>query len=234
MKNIAVILAGGKGTRAGEGQPKQFRTLADGRTVFETCVSAFEQNERIDEIAIVMLKDHMQQAQAIAAQCGWQKVHYWIAGGQERWESSQNAIKTLVQAMKEQGEDDCNVLIHDCARPFISQALITKVCKALKAYRAVSVALPATDTIYMIQPDGRGDVITDIPPRFLLRAAQTPQAFRLSVLAKAAKKQKTPVIQHFTDDAGMVFCQLPNELIYVVEGEPSNRKLTFAEDFQVG
>ncbi len=232
MKNIAVILAGGRGSRAGEGIPKQFRTLKDGRTVFETCVDAFEQNEHIDEIAVVMLLEYLDQAKAIAIRKGWQKVQYWVDGGHERWESSTNAVNALnARYANDKTVSDVNVLIHDCARPFISQQLITRVCKALKSYRAVSVALEATDTIYIVQSDGRGSVISEIPPRFTLRAAQTPQAFRLSLLTKAIRHNKQPATPFISDDAGLVFHELPQQDIYVIEGEPSNRKLTFAEDF---
>ena len=65
MKNIAVILAGGTGSRMGLDIPKQFIRLQDGRTVLETCVAAFQQNERIDEIAIVMHPDHKAEAKAL-------------------------------------------------------------------------------------------------------------------------------------------------------------------------
>ena len=230
MRNIAVILAGGTGSRAGGGIPKQFRTLEDGRTVFQTCVAAFEANPHIDRIAVVMLAQYMQQAQDICRACGWRKVQYWIPGGSERWESSLNAARTLSEAMQAQGEDDCNVLIHDCARPFISQDLISRVCTALLAHPAVSVALPVTDTIYTVQTDDLGERITSIPPRATLRAAQTPQAFRLSLVCKALRQAQQAANQPITDDAGAVF-RLPDVHIYIVDGEPANRKLTFSEDF---
>ena len=65
MRNIAVILAGGQGQRAGAGMPKQFRTLADGKTVLETCIAVFEHHPDIDAIAVVMLADYLEQAQSI-------------------------------------------------------------------------------------------------------------------------------------------------------------------------
>lgn len=230
MKNIAVILAGGAGKRAGEGLPKQFRKLSDGRTVLETCVAAFEAHESIDEIAIVMLRDYLPQAQTIARQAGWHKVNYWIAGGRERWESSLFAAKTLQQAMNANGDNECNILLHDCARPFVSEAIITRVCQALMDYQAVSVAVPLTDTIYEIKNSKLQ--INSIPPRETLMRAQTPQAFRLSLLLRAYEKAEEEALQHVTDDAGVIHTFLPDEKIGIVAGEETNRKLTYEEDFR--
>lgn len=230
MKNIAVILAGGKGSRMGVDIPKQFIPLADGRTVLETCVTAFEQNEHIDEIAIVMLEDHIAQAQAILPADRFPKVHHWIPGGKERWESSLNAIMDISKTI--QSPADSNLLIHDCARPFISQDLITRVCEALKHHQAVSVAVAVTDTVYCVKPDG---LLEDIPPRAYLRRAQTPQAFRLSLLLDA---YASPAFNEYikssalapTDDVSVVFRTIANQDIFILPGEEGNRKITFAED----
>ena len=232
MKNIAIILAGGKGSRAGDGLPKQFRALPDGRTVLETCVAAFHQNEHIDEIAVVMLKDYFEAAKALLTIEKYPKVHYWIAGGSERWESSLRAVETITKEIQAQGLDDCNVLIHDCARPFISSELITKVCQVLLAHKAVSIGIPVTDTLYITQNDGQGEVVEQVPPRAIFRRAQTPQSFRLSLITRAYRKAQLDSACRFTDDTGVVIQTLPDEKVYVIEGEESNRKLTFKEDFE--
>lgn len=228
MRNIAVILAGGQGQRAGAGVPKQFRTLADGKTVLETCIAVFEHHTDIDAIAVVMLADYLEQAQTIVRQAGFTKVAYWIPGGRERWESSLFAVEALKNSL---GEEEVNVLLHDAARPFLSPNLITGVCKALKTYKAVTVAVPVTDTLYVVQTETRGERLEQVPPRFLFRRAQTPQAFRLSLIYKAYQHAKTNARCWFTDDAGVVREGLPQEKIYVLPGEECNRKLTFQEDF---
>ena len=197
MKNIAVILAGGTGSRMGLNIPKQFIRLQDGRTVLETCVAAFQQNERIDEIAIVMHPDHKAEAKTLLPSDRFQKVRYWIDGGKERWESSLHAIEVIAEAVngsmakssinckssivQSSIKDGVNLLIHDCARPFVSQEIITNTCRALETHEAVTVAVPVTDTLYQVNDKG---FIMDIPPRTLFRRAQTPQAFRLSIPRK--------------------------------------------------
>ncbi|MBR1426612.1 MAG: 2-C-methyl-D-erythritol 4-phosphate cytidylyltransferase [Paludibacteraceae bacterium] len=226
MLTIAVILAGGSGTRAGAGLPKQFRILPDGRTVFETCVAAFEACDCIDEVAVVMPEAHMDTARLIAVACGWRKVRLFIAGGRERWESSWRALQEIRSAHP---ETECNILLHDCARPFVSQAVLSRVCRALDEHEAVSVTVPVTDTVYTVS---EGSVLCAIPPRPQLRRAQTPQAFRLSVVLDAYTQALAQASQlTATDDCGVVHDYRPDIPIYLVEGEEANRKLTYAEDF---
>ena len=229
MKNIAVILAGGSGSRLGADRPKQFLSLKDGRTVLETCVDAFHQNEHIDELAIVMLRDHIAEAQALLPASRFPKIRYWIPGGSERWESSKNAVKAIYLVQQKIGfpEEDINVLLHDCARPFVSQAIITNTCLALETHEAVTVAVPVTDTLYQVNDKG---LITDIPPRTLFRRAQTPQAFRLSVMQKAFDIAMHDEDRNFTDDVGVILRYLPDTPIHIVPGEESNKKITYKED----
>ena len=203
--------------------PKQFIRLQDGRTVLETCVAAFQQNEHIDEIAIVMLPEYKAEAQQLLLPEKFGKVRYWIDGGSERWESSLHAVEALSAS-----HDGCNVLIHDCARPFVSQEIITNTCLALETHEAVTVAVPVTDTLYVVEPEN--GILKDVPPRALYRRAQTPQAFRLSLLRQAFDGLRHSSNRQITDDVGVVRTFAPNINIHLVEGEETNRKLTFKED----
>ena len=231
MKNIAVILAGGSGSRLGADRPKQFLPLKDGRTVLETCVDAFHQNEHIDEIAVVMLRDHIAEAQALLPASRFPKIKYWIPGGAERWESSKNAVEAIYLVQQKIGfpEEDINVLLHDCARPFISQDLITRVCQALEKHEAVTVALPVTDTIYVTETTRQGEMVVDVAPRKMLRKAQTPQAFRLLLIADAYEELQDEQKAKLTDDASVVLAAY-DENIFILPGEESNKKITYKED----
>ena len=95
MKNIAIILAGGIGARVGGNTPKQLLPLADGRSVLEHAVNAFEQSPHVDEICIVMHPDYIMHAEQMLLANAWQKVRHIIPGGKERWESSVNAIRAF-------------------------------------------------------------------------------------------------------------------------------------------
>lgn len=208
MTNIAVILAGGSGKRFGGDKPKQLLPLEDGRSVLEHAVEAFRSCKCIDEVIVVMHQDWIDQVHGVRC----------IAGGKERWESSWNAIQAI--------DGEANVLIHDAARPFVSKRIIEDVCKALETHEAVTVAVPATDTMYEVV-DG---LLQRIPDRRTMMRAQTPQAFRLGLIRNAYEIAiQDPGLQA-TDDCGIVHRYMPDTPIYIVEGEEANRKITFRED----
>ena len=233
MRNIAVILAGGIGARVGGNTPKQLLPLSDGHSVLEHAVNAFEQSPHIHEICIVMHPDYIMHAEQMLLANAWQKVRYIIPGGKERWESSVQAIRQL--GYKERGEE-VNLLLHDAARPFVSQEIIANVCEALEEHEAVVVAVPSTDTVYEMADNK----VARIPARSTIMRAQTPQAFRLPLIAEAYQKalradicdEQACAACHLpaTDDCGVVFNHLPEVPIHIVLGEEQNKKITFKED----
>ncbi len=243
MTNIAVILAGGTGSRVGGGLPKQLLPLADGQSILEHSVEAFEEAACIDEIGIVMHPDYIACAEEMLLRNGWQKVSFIIAGGKERWESSVNAIREIEQRItnKEQrteihslqpttNEPITNILLHDAARPFVSARIIEDVCKALETHEAVTVAIPATDTMYSVSGDATDKTVQAIPPRATLMCAQTPQAFRLETIAAAYSQALQDPHLQATDDCGILHRYLPSVPIHIVPGDPANRKITYKED----
>ena len=224
--NIAVVLAGGVGARVGGNMPKQLLPLADGKTILEHSVDAFEQAECIDEVCIVMHPDYIAEAEKMLEVNGWQKVKHIVVGGKERWESSVNAIRLYQEKLSEREFADSNILLHDAARPFVSQRIICDVCSALVEHDAVVVAIPSTDTVYEMQ-DG---CVARIPNRSTIMRAQTPQAFRLSLITKAYDIALNSENMQVTDDCGVVFNHIPTQPIHIVIGEEQNKKITFKED----
>ena len=235
MKNIAVILAGGIGARVGGNTPKQLLPLADGRSVLEHAVNAFEQSPHIDEVCIVMHPDYIAYAEQMLLANAWQKVSQIVPGGKERWESSVNAIRRLGERREAIG-NEVNLLLHDAARPFVSQEIIARVCEALEEHEAVTVAIPSTDTVYEMV-NGQ---VARIPQRSTIMRAQTPQAFRLELIAEAYAKALGVDICDIqacsachlpaTDDCGVLFNHMPMTPIHIVLGEEQNKKITFKED----
>ena len=227
MTNVAVILAGGMGTRVGGNTPKQLLPLSDGRSVLEHSVDAFEAASCIDEIVIVMHPEWIKEAEELCRRNTWQKVRQIIAGGSERWESSYNAIKAFSGQLS-----DISLWLHDAARPFVSQRILTDVAKALETHAAVTVGVPVTDTLYKVRRDdvrGTKEVET-IPSRADFMRAQTPQAFHLDVLKEAFERALAQGQVAVTDDVGIVQAYMPEQSIFIVSGEEANRKITYAED----
>ena len=220
--NIGVILAGGSGTRLGGSKPKQLMVVA-GKTIIEHTIEAFEQNSQIDEIAIVCRKDLIPYIDEFVSRNRYTKVKKILSGGKERYHSSLAAINAYTN-------DDDNLLLHDAVRPLISQRIINDCITALDKYRAVAVAVPTTDTIYQLDKEG---CIQSIPPRNMLRNAQTPQCFKRGLINKAYETALKDPAFVTTDDCGVVSHYLPTEPIYVVEGDVQNFKVTYKEDLLI-
>lgn len=217
-RNIAIILAGGVGSRLGMSTPKQFFKVA-GKMVVEHTIDVFERNQHIDEIAIVSNPALVADFENIVLRNKWRKVKKILKGGAERYYSSLSAI-TAYQ------NEDANLIFHDAVRPLVSQRIIDDVVKALDTHRAVNVAVPSADTIIEVD----GDFITNIPDRSRLRRGQTPQAFDRQLISDAYDKALKDPNFRTTDDCGVVRTYLPEEPIFVVRGEESNMKLTYRED----
>lgn len=218
--NVAVILAGGSGTRVGTNIPKQFITVA-GKTVIEHTIEAFERCARIDEICIICREDYINYVQELVHRNKHTKVRKILPGGNERYDSSMAAINAYT-------DDSTNLLLHDAVRPMVSQRIINDCLDALEHYNAVDVAVNTTDTIIAVDTNG---CITDIPERARLRNVQTPQGFKRGTIRRAYKQALTDPCFVTTDDCGTVKRYLPDEPVFVVQGENTNIKLTYREDF---
>lgn len=217
-KNIAVILAGGIGSRLGLSTPKQFLKVA-GKMVVEHTIDAFEHNHQINEIAVVSNPYYISDFENMILKNSWKKVKKILKGGAERYHSSLSAIKAY------EG-DDVNLIFHDAVRPLVSQRIINDVVKALDTYTAIDVAMPATDTII----ETEGNFIQHIPDRSKLKRGQTPQAFHINTISEAYKIALQDPNFKVTDDCGVIVKYLPKTPVYVVTGEESNMKLTYKED----
>lgn len=217
--NIAVILAGGSGSRLGASLPKQFLEIA-GKTIIEHTIEAFERHNAIDEIAIVSKKEFMADVGQIVEKNQYKKVKNILAGGKERYDSSLSAIRAYPN-------DDDHLLLHDAVRPLVSDRIINDCIRALDTYHAVNVAVKTTDTIIQVDEN---NCICAIPPRSSLRNVQTPQCFTRGVIRRAYELALQDPDFVTTDDCGVVRKYLPEEPVFVVEGDVSNIKVTFAED----
>ena len=221
MRNIAIILAGGIGSRVGGATPKQLLPLEDGRSVLEHAVDAFEQAPCIDEIAIVMNPEWMDEAKDICEKNDWSKVAQIIPGGNERWESSWHALLAYIDA-----DEHTALWFHDAARPFVSQRILADIADALEQHDAVTVAVPVTDTLYRVADSH----VKDIPARSEYMRAQTPQAFHFDIVFQAYAQAVADDSLSATDDAGIVRKYAPGCKIFIVAGDETNRKITYKED----
>ncbi|WP_443776936.1 SDR family NAD(P)-dependent oxidoreductase [Bacteroides clarus] len=220
MRNIAIILAGGTGQRLGDAVPKQFLKVA-GKKVIEHTLDVFQNHPQIDEIAVVSNPNFVNEIENIAIKNNYTKLKKILQGGKERYHSSLSAINAY------DGDKEINLIFHDAVRPLVNDRIISDCIAALDKYKAVDVAIKTTDTIIKVNED---EYITGIPARDYLRNGQTPQAFKLSTIKQAYKLALCDPGFKTTDDCGVVYKYMPNELVYVVKGEQFNMKLTYKED----
>ncbi len=225
MRMVAVVLGGGVGQRLGAGMPKQLLTLG-GRTLVERCVAAFDQAPGVDEILVVMARGYTEQVRAMLADGSYGKVTDVIEGGATRPDSTRVALAFIAGAGR---GADCGVLLHDAARPLVDQRIIADCVASLEVHEAAGVAVPTSDTI-VICDDG---VMRSVPRRETLFRCQTPQCFRLSVIARAHQLAAADPDFAPTDDCGVVLRYLPDIDVHVVPGSERNIKITYPQDLAV-
>lgn len=224
MENIAVILAGGSGKRLGSSLPKQFLEVA-GRPVLEHTLKKFDSVSGVSQLCVVVHPDHIDDARRIIENSRLSKPCVLLTGGKERYYSSLAAIKYFSDCSN--NASAVNLLFHDAVRPAVSCETIADLIARMETCRAACVAVPSTDTLLRVDSDGN---IAEIPDRAFMWNAQTPQGFRLDVIARAYEIGLTDPDFTTTDDCGVVLRYTPDVRISIVQGSPRNIKLTYAAD----
>ncbi len=212
----AVLPAGGLGKRMGGNIPKQLMLLG-GKPVYRYCLETFLNMDEIAEVVMAVpadWKDHFEK------NFSHPKLKI-VVGGAERWQSVENGVNALTSSAE-------YVLVHDVARPFISEEIIRNVCNTLVEKGSCLVAKPAVDTI-KIAKDGKVETTID---RNTVWLAQTPQAARIDTLKKLyARIAAEPLNFTPTDEASIL--EHFGENVYIVKGNAANDKLTTPEDFEI-
>jgi 2-C-methyl-D-erythritol 4-phosphate cytidylyltransferase len=218
LRNVAVVLAGGVGSRVGLDFPKQLIKIA-GRPIIEHTLDVLNSSPLVDEIIVLMAQGHLDAVRAIVQQGGFTKVTQILEGAETRNGTTARALAAI-------GPQECNVLLHDAVRPLLSQRIIADVVAALERHEAVDTAIPSADTIVSVTTHGADSVIKDVLPRAELRRGQTPQAFRRSVIGRAYELAAQDPDFTATDDCTVVLRYLPDVPIAVVAGDERNMKVT--------
>ncbi|WP_291670013.1 bifunctional 2-C-methyl-D-erythritol 4-phosphate cytidylyltransferase/2-C-methyl-D-erythritol 2,4-cyclodiphosphate synthase [Bosea sp. (in: a-proteobacteria)] len=217
----ALIVAAGRGLRAGGDRPKQYR-LVEGQPVLARALTPFLADAAIDRIAVVIGEgDEQRYADAVEG-LDATRLARPVTGGATR----QASVRLGLRALARDGFRGI-VLVHDAARPFVSPAQIGGAVQALAAGEVAAVpALPVTDTIKRTDDSGH---IIETPPRDRLVSVQTPQAFRLAPLLAAHDAAEAAALDGFTDDAAIM--EWAGHAVATFPGDPANTKLTHPEDF---
>jgi 2-C-methyl-D-erythritol 4-phosphate cytidylyltransferase/2-C-methyl-D-erythritol 2,4-cyclodiphosphate synthase len=209
MHVTAIIAAGGTGRRLGADVPKQLLAVG-GVPILQRTVEAFLTHPEVSDVVVAL------PSSMAAAPPQFLKGVRIVTGGDSRQASVANAFDEVSSASDV-------VLVHDAARPFVSGEVISRAIAAAAAHGAAIVAVPVSDTVKRIAD---GDVIAETIPRNEVFLAQTPQAFRRSILEQAVALGRSGV--EGTDEAALV--ERTGHRVRVVCGDPSNVKITTASD----
>lgn len=223
--NIALILAAGIGSRMGNtDKPKQFLPLY-GKPLIVHTVEAFEMHDQIDAIVISTNEQYIDQVKVWCKQYDLSKVKAVVAGGDTRQISVYNGLKG-VESIGAKPDDI--ILIHDSARPLISQKIISANIEGCIKYDAVDTVIKASDTIVA---STNNETITNIPNRKELYQGQTPQTFKFDLIQKAHELAKSGTIENVTDDCKLVISM--GKDVHLVEGDKLNFKITTFDDLMM-
>jgi len=217
MPQVAVVVvAAGRGTRAGGDKPKQFRRIGD-ETMLRRCLLMLAEAPKVDLVQPVIRAEDREFFDHAAAGLD---VLTPAFGGATR----QASVHAGLEALSPRNPDI--VLVHDAARPFATYALVERAIDAAATTGAAVPALAVTDTVKAVDDEG---FVAQTLDRSRLRSIQTPQGFRFAPLLDAYRKAAAQGREDFTDDAALA--EWVGMRVAVFDGEPGNVKITNADDF---
>ena len=221
MKTVAIIPAGGSGSRMGRGVPKQYLPLAGIPLLIHT-LKAFQESPLIADIILVVPEaDITKVRKELVEKFGLSRVTLVLAGGAQRQDSVRNALFHV-------REEHEIVIVHDGARPFISDTLISRAIAAAEADGAAVVGVKVKDTVKDVTLDGW---VKNTVPRDGLWLAQTPQAFRRELILAAYSRAAAEGF-YATDDASLV--ERMGVPVRMIPGDEDNVKVTTQADMVRG
>lgn len=216
MKHIAVILAAGTGSRIGGEKPKQF-LLFNGKELFMHSLLTFASCKNIDEVVLVGNDLYNSDYVNIIKKYEISKKLVLINGGKTRQNSVQNAIEYISK-----NNENAIVLVHDAARPYVSEKIIRDNIEAVQEYECCTTAIPSSNSVYLTKD---GNFIEEVN-RDSVYLAQTPQSGYLKIFQKAFEY----IDKIYTDEAA-IFASA-GYVPHIVLGEEKNIKITYPEDLE--
>ena len=221
---VAIVVAAGRGTRVGDGPPKQYRPLA-GRPLIWHSIAALVADSRVHLTQVVIHPDdEAPYRDAISTFDPTSRLLPPIPGGASRQASVHAGLEALAARSL---ADETVVLVHDAARPFVGRDLLDRAIAAGRRHGAAVPGIAVTDTIKQVDDTGR---VEATPERARLRAIQTPQAFRFATLLAAHRRAAAAGLDAFTDDGALA--EWAGLHVHVFPGDAGNLKVTQAVDFE--
>lgn len=224
MENIAIIFAGGIGSRMKtQGIPKQFLKI-NGTPVIVHTINNFQFSHKIDKIVIVMLEKYIPYMEELREQYNLSKIVDIVPGGKTGQESIYNGLKRA----KEIVEDNAIVLIHDGVRPILEDTLIERNVESVKRFGSSISSVPSKETIIAINDNNDVEKILDRSKAWIARA---PQSFYLNDILECHEMARKEKINNVIDSCSMMMKY--GKQVHIVETCQENIKITTPEDYFV-
>ena len=217
----AIVLAAGKGSRMGSGTAKQYMEI-NGKPLLYYSLKVFDASVADEIILVTRPQDIDMVREDIVKKYGFTKVRKIIAGGKERYDSVAKGLKACDRRNR-------LIMIHDSARPCITNRMIIDSISCARRYKACTVAMPVKDTIKLVDDDL---LSVETPDREYTYMIQTPQTFDRETLEEAYSRLRASGDRDITDDTMVVerYLDIPAKM---VEGSYKNIKVTTLEDVAV-
>ncbi|MCI1674886.1 MAG: 2-C-methyl-D-erythritol 4-phosphate cytidylyltransferase [Ancrocorticia sp.] len=227
MDNVAVVLAGGSGSRMGQDIPKQFINVCDKPILIYT-LEGFQQHPLIDAIVVVCLEGWQDVVWAYSRQFGIDKLRDVVPGGS----SGQESIRNGVFSLESWAQPDDVVVIHDGIRPLVDSSVLSDVLRVAGRFGNAVTAMPYNEQIFVVEPSDPSTT-REFIPRERIRRVSTPQAYRFDLLDDAYHRA-------FAENIGIDGSHYTNTMmvalgytLHFAKGSDKNIKLTTKEDLEL-
>lgn len=227
IKNVAIVVAGGSGTRMGQDIPKQFINVFDKPVLIYT-LESFQRHPDIDAIEVVCIEGWETMVEAYAKQFNIDKLKWIVRGGSSVQESIRNGVEHLVDKISEKD----NVIIHDGIRPLIDADVLTDVIAVCNKYGNAVTSLPYNEQIFVINQENTSTTKQYVP-REQLRRVSTPQAYRYGKLRAAYRKAFDEHIGIYGSSYTNTMMVDLGETLHFAKGSEKNIKLTTKGDLEL-
>lgn len=225
--DVAIVIAGGVGSRMGQEIPKQFISIEDKPVIIYT-LEAFQNHPQVDAIEVVCLAGWEGVLRAYAKQFGITKLKWVVDGGSTGQESIRNGVFALERVLS----DEDIAIIHDGVRPMLEPEVLTDVIRVCEKYGNAVTSMPYNEQIFVVDSEG-ATTTEEYIPRETLRRVSTPQAYRFGELLACYKKA-------FAEGIGVSGSSYANTMmvelgktLHLAAGSDKNLKLTTPENLEM-
>lgn len=223
--NVAIIIAGGKGSRMGQDIPKQFINVYDKPVLIYT-LESFEKHPQIDAIEVVCIDGWHDVLRAYAKQFNIKKLKWIVSGGTTGQESIRNGVYNL-DGVCDQND---NIIIHDGVRPLVDEEVLTDVISKCNQYGNAVSSMPYNEQIFILDDE---KTTTKYIPRETLRRVVTPQAYKFNMLIEAYKEAFEKKIGIYGSSYTNTMMVELGKKLYFAAGSEKNIKLTTKDNLEM-